>query len=126
MAYMCDSEDGNPADVLVSNLNNGDTLALCANCFPAYVRSLADAMEAAATAEERVNRRVADERLLRTEQAEPVVELQGAVMPATEPGEGEATPSTPSPKRGRSQSQATKATPQDDTPADALPGSDTG
>jgi len=43
--YSCDNEDGQVAVVLVTNLSNGDTMALCASCWPTMARAMADAME---------------------------------------------------------------------------------
>lgn len=40
MGYVCDNHPDKPADVLVTNLNNGDVLALCGPDFPEYVDSL--------------------------------------------------------------------------------------
>lgn len=42
MAYPCDSDDGNAAVMLITNLENGDTFACCGECFPTWVRTVAD------------------------------------------------------------------------------------
>jgi hypothetical protein len=102
--YMCDSQDDQAADVLVTNLDNGDTLALCSTCFLAWI----DAMKA---------------ELERQAQADGA---QGPVMPATAEKEGEAAPSTPSPKRRRTRPQTAQATPQNDQAPDQVPSIDPG
>lgn len=47
MAYPCDSEDGNAAVMLITNLDNGDTFACCGRCFPVWVASAAQQFAAA-------------------------------------------------------------------------------
>ncbi len=44
MAYSCDSEDGNAASVLITNLDQGEVLALCGACFPSWVQATANAL----------------------------------------------------------------------------------
>lgn len=39
----CDEEDGQAASFLVSNLETGEVVAVCAQHWPAWVRTLADA-----------------------------------------------------------------------------------
>lgn len=46
MAYNCDSEDGNAAQVLVTMLETGDVIALCGGCWPAFVDSAYATMHA--------------------------------------------------------------------------------
>lgn len=82
---MCDTEDGELAIMLISNLGNGDTIALCATCFPGWCVAAAEAFNAAAAQE-----------AARLEEPQP-----------TAAEEGEATPSTPSPKSRRTGDQAT-------------------
>lgn len=41
MGYLCDNEDGQPAAMLLTNLENGDTTALCGPCVPGWVFALA-------------------------------------------------------------------------------------
>ena len=43
---LCISGDGNPAAWLVTNLADGDTAGLCADCFPNWVIAMAGAMQA--------------------------------------------------------------------------------
>lgn len=50
MPYSCDSEDGNAASVLITNLDQGEVLALCGACFPSWVTATAQAI--AETADE--------------------------------------------------------------------------
>ena len=38
---MCDSEDGRPADVLVTRVTTGEVDAWCADCFPVWVVGVA-------------------------------------------------------------------------------------
>ncbi len=102
--YMCDTEDGVPADVLVTNLDNGDTLALCAGCFPAWCRAMLDQLDRPTLPDG----------------------AQASVMPATAQEEGEATPSTPSPKRHRTRQETAQATPQNDQAPDQVSGIDPG
>ncbi len=102
--YMCDSEDGQAADVLVTNLDNGDTLALCAGCFPAWCRAMLDQLDRPTLPDG----------------------AQASVVPTTAQEEGEAAPSTPSPKRRRTRHAATQATPQNDQAPDQVPSIDPG
>lgn len=44
MAYPCDNEDGNQAVLLVTNLDEGSTLALCGACVPLWVSGMAAAL----------------------------------------------------------------------------------
>ena len=41
---MCDSEDGNTADVMISQIANGDTIALCGGCLPQWCKGITDAL----------------------------------------------------------------------------------
>ena len=41
----CDNGDGNLAALLVTNLDNGDTLAYCGACVPTWARTLADVLD---------------------------------------------------------------------------------
>ena len=41
MPYLCDTDDGNPANMLVTNLDDGSVLALCGACFPDWVQAMA-------------------------------------------------------------------------------------
>lgn len=40
---MCDTEDGNPAVLLVTNLETGDANAWCPQCVPDFIRQMAQA-----------------------------------------------------------------------------------
>jgi hypothetical protein len=42
----CDEGDGNPAMVMVSNLETGEVVAICAQHWGAWIRTLADALPA--------------------------------------------------------------------------------
>lgn len=37
MPYTCDSDDGNAANILITILDEGETLAVCNLCFPAWI-----------------------------------------------------------------------------------------
>lgn len=100
--YMCDSDDGQPADFLITNLGNGDTMAFCSACLPAFALTLIEALSGQASPDG----------------------SEAAETAATAEEEGEATPSTPAPKRGQRQAQAAQAAPAQPTPADPLPGID--
>lgn len=39
MTYACDSEDGNAAAILITNLESGDVAAYCPACLPAFADS---------------------------------------------------------------------------------------
>ncbi len=41
---LCDSEDGNAADILISQIANGDTIALCGGCLPIWALGMIEAM----------------------------------------------------------------------------------
>ncbi len=100
--YMCDSEDGQAADFLITNLGNGDTMAFCAACLPAFAVTLIESLRAGESQD-------------------------GATSPeidATAPEEGEATPSTPARKRRRTPPQAPQEEPPAAASADALPSLD--
>lgn len=42
---LCDNQDGNPGAMLVTNLSDGDTLALCGWCWPRWCKAMVDAFE---------------------------------------------------------------------------------
>lgn len=44
MPYVCDSGDGNPAAMLVTNLTEGEVIALCGDCLPQWVLLMADGL----------------------------------------------------------------------------------
>lgn len=46
MSYVCDSDDGNAAAMLVTNLDTGDVLGLCGQCFPLWVEATHAALSA--------------------------------------------------------------------------------
>ena len=41
---MCDSDDGMTADVMISQIANGDTIALCGGCLPQWCKGITDAL----------------------------------------------------------------------------------
>ncbi len=41
---MCDSDDGMTADVMISQIANGDTIALCGGCLPIWAKGMIDAL----------------------------------------------------------------------------------
>lgn len=43
MGYLCANDDGNGAALLVSNLDNGETYAVCAACIPGWAKALVEA-----------------------------------------------------------------------------------
>jgi hypothetical protein len=99
----CDEEDNQPAAILIHNLETGDMVAICAEHWPAWIRTLHDALGPGP-------------------QEIPADEATAAAEAA---GEGEATQSTPPRKRrqGRrqngSQDLASEASPlRDATPVD--------
>jgi hypothetical protein len=76
---LCDEGDGLPAMVMVSNLDSGDVVAICAEHWPAWIRALADALPPGPQ---------------EMPPAEAVTAQDGA-------GEAEAAPDTARTKRGR-------------------------
>jgi hypothetical protein len=44
MAYNCDAQDGNAADLLITNLNNGDSVAACGWHVGPFMAQMANAM----------------------------------------------------------------------------------
>ncbi len=40
----CDNQDGQPAALIISNVSNGETVALCATCLPEWALNLAEAL----------------------------------------------------------------------------------
>jgi hypothetical protein len=50
--YICDTLDGRPAAALVTNLENGDTLALCEECWHTFVKATAERLDGAQGAPE--------------------------------------------------------------------------
>lgn len=51
----CMNEDGNQASFIISNIDTGDVISVCASCFPLWVLTVAEAMtginEAAASSD---------------------------------------------------------------------------
>lgn len=89
MSYLCDSEDGNAAVMLVTNLEAGDVLALCPACFPEWVAGMHDAFWPAAAPA----RPVEDVQLPADTAAAAEDEPQGATPDATSgPDSGETAP----------------------------------
>lgn len=71
---LCISGDGGPAAWLVTNLADGDTAGLCADCFPNWVIAMAGAM----TAPE--------------DEPVPVVPAEAAEAPSIDPGAADGAP----------------------------------
>jgi hypothetical protein len=46
MAMPCSFDDGNPSVIVVTNLENGDTVSWCANCVLPYYISMVEALQA--------------------------------------------------------------------------------
>lgn len=104
---LCISGDGAPAAWLVTNLADGDTAGLCADCFPNWVVAMAGAMTAP------------------TDEPVPVIPADGAEAGSGDPGAPDGTPGggtpdgagkTPRARRGRPAAPA-----EQDGPAQADP-----
>lgn len=71
---LCISGDGAPAAWLVTNLADGDTAGLCADCFPNWVIAMAGAMQAP------------------VDEPVPVVPAEAAEAPNVDPGAADGAP----------------------------------
>lgn len=52
MGYQCTNGDGNAGVLLVSNLDNGETYAVCPACVPGWAKALSDAFPIEGSAEQ--------------------------------------------------------------------------
>ena len=104
---LCISGDGGPAAWLVTNLADGDTAGLCAECFPNWVIAMAGAMQAP------------------TDEPVPVIPAEAAEAPSVDPGAADGPPDGDGPIKSRRAARAARDQPgvasAEATPAEAGP-----